>query len=85
MMVWIMSCLRKKNGKVVASKYDSTELKFHTPNIGVVFSNEKPYLEELVLDWWQIFKIEKEDLIDVSEKIFEKQQKICTKKSKLIK
>ena len=57
-----------KNRKVVASKYDTTELKFHMPNIVVGFYNEKPDLEELVLDRWQIFKIEKDDLIYVSEK-----------------
>ena len=31
-----------KNGRTVAAKFDSKELKFKTPNTVVVFSNEKP-------------------------------------------
>ena len=38
-----------KNGRVLASKFDSKELKFHTPNAVVVFSNEKPDVTELYL------------------------------------
>ena len=30
-----------KNGRTVAAKFDSKELKFKTPNTVVVFSNEK--------------------------------------------
>ena len=48
-----------KNGKVVASKYDTTELEFHMPNIVVVFSNEKPDLEELVLDDGKYLRLKK--------------------------
>ena len=36
-----------KNGRTLAAKFDSKELKFHTPNVVVVFSNEKP-------DIWQL-------------------------------
>ena len=31
-----------KNGRIVAAKFDSKELKFKTPKTVVVFSNEKP-------------------------------------------
>ena len=31
-----------KNGRIVANKYNSAELKFQTPNIVIVFSNDKP-------------------------------------------
>ena len=39
-----------KNGRTVASKFDSKELKFKTPNTVVVFSNEKPDVKELSKD-----------------------------------
>ena len=35
-----------KNGRILASKFDSKELKFHTPNTVVVFSNEKPDVKQ---------------------------------------
>jgi hypothetical protein len=38
-----------KNGRTVAAKFDSKELKFKTPNTVVVFSNEKPDVTELYL------------------------------------
>ena len=52
-----------KNGK-----FDSKELKFHTPNIIVVFSNEKPDVRQLSEDRWKIFQIRDEDLLDATEK-----------------
>ena len=38
-----------KNGRTVAAKFDSKELKIKTPNTVVVFSNEKPDVTELYL------------------------------------
>ena len=55
-----------KNGRTVASKFDSKELKFKTPNTVVVFSNEKPDVSELSKDRWKIFRIRDDDLIDVT-------------------
>ena len=55
-----------KNGRIVASKFDSKELKFKTPNTVVVFSNEKPDVSELSKDRWKIFRIRDDDLIDVT-------------------
>jgi len=55
-----------KNGRTVASKFDSKELKFKTPNTVVVFSNEKPDVSELSKDRWKIFQIRDDDLIDVT-------------------
>ena len=46
-----------KNGRIVADKYNTAELKFQTPNIVIVFSNEKPDCEKLSKDKWKIFKI----------------------------
>ena len=61
-----------KNGRTVASKFDSKELKFKTPNTVVVFSNEKPDVKELSKDRWKIFRIRDNDLIDVTDIYVEK-------------
>ena len=61
-----------KNGRTVASKFDSKELKFKTPNTVVVFSNEKPDVSELSKDRWKIFRIRDNDLIDVTDIYVEK-------------
>ena len=57
-----------KNGRVLASKFDSKELKFKTPNIVVVFSNEAPEVKQLSIDRWKIFQIRDDDLIDATDK-----------------
>ena len=66
-----------KNGRTVAAKFDSKELKFKTPNT----SNEAPDVSELSKDRWKIFRIRDDDLIDVTD-IFRKNVicKICTTK-----
>ena len=56
-----------KNGRIVAAKFDSKELKFNTPNTVVVFSNEKPDVSELSKDRWKIFQIRDDNLIDVTD------------------
>ena len=55
-----------KNGRILASKFDSKELKFHTPNTIVVFSNEKPDVKQLSKDRWKIFYIKDDDLVDAT-------------------
>jgi hypothetical protein len=57
-----------KNGRTLAAKFDSKELKFHTPNIIVVFSNEMPDVDQLSKDRWKIFQIRDEELLDATEK-----------------
>ena len=57
-----------KNGRIVADKYNTAELKFQTPNTVIVFSNDKPDIGKLSIDRWKIFKIKGEDLIDESPK-----------------
>ena len=57
-----------KNGRTLAGKFDSKELKFHTPNIIVVFSNKKPDVDQLSKDRWKIFQIRDEELLDATEK-----------------
>ena len=56
-----------KNGRIVANKYNSAELKFQTPNIVIVFSNDKPEVKNLSKDRWKIFRIQNEDLVDVTK------------------
>jgi len=53
-----------KDGHIFASKYDSTELQFKTPNIVIVFSNDRPNIKQLALDRWKIFIIQDNELID---------------------
>jgi hypothetical protein len=53
-----------KDGRVFASKYNSQELKFKTPNTVVVFSNNAPDVKELARDRWNIFSIESDELVD---------------------
>ena len=57
-----------KNGRVLASKFDSKELKFKTPNIVVVFTNEAPEVKQLSKDRWKIFQIRDDDLIDATDR-----------------
>ena len=56
-----------KNGGIVANKYNSAELKFQTPNIVIVCSNDKPEVKNLSKDRWKIFRIQNEDLLDVTK------------------
>ena len=46
-----------KDGKLLASKYDSRELRIRTPNVVIVFSNDSPKLKQLAADRWCIFSI----------------------------
>ena len=55
-----------KDGRILAAKFSSKEIKICTPNIVIVFSNDKPKLSKLAMDRWKIFKIKGDDLIDVS-------------------
>ena len=57
-----------KDGRILAAKFSSKEIKICKPNIVIVFSNDKPEVKKLAIDRWKIFKIKGEDLIDVSPK-----------------
>ena len=56
-----------KNGRIVADKYNTAELKFYTPNIVVVFSNGWPDTRQLSKDRWKIFQIRDHELMDVTD------------------
>ena len=55
-----------KDGKLLASKYDSKELRIRTPNVVVVFSNDSPNVGELAVDRWRIFSIKENKLVDMA-------------------
>ena len=52
-----------KDGQAISSKYDSKILRFKTPNIVVVFSNEDATETMMSKDRWKIFKIDGNNLI----------------------
>ena len=51
-----------KDGDAFASKYNSQQLKIKTPNVVIVFSNEKPDTKQLAIDRWKLFYIENDSL-----------------------
>ena len=61
-----------KDGQATASKYDNDNIYFKTPNIVVVFSNKYPDTKKLSNDRWIIFKINDQELQDVTEVMIKK-------------
>ena len=53
-----------KDGAAFASKYNSQQLKIKTPNVVMVFSNEKPDTKQLAMDRWKLFYIENDSLVE---------------------
>ena len=53
-----------KDGAAFSSKYNSQQLKIKTPNVVIVFSNEKPVTSELAIDRWKLFYIENDSLVE---------------------
>ena len=53
-----------KDGKAISSKYNSSELKFVTPNIVIVFSNDSPCVDTLSTDRWKRYDISDDKLND---------------------
>ena len=53
-----------KDGEAFASKYNSQQLKIKTPNVVMVFSNEKPDTKQLAMDRWKLFYIENDSLVE---------------------
>ena len=51
-----------KDGKAISSKYNSKELKFVTPNIVIVFSNDAPCVDKLSSDRWMRYDISRDKL-----------------------
>ena len=57
-----------KDGRFIAAKFSSKEIKICKPNIVIVFANCTPELKKLAMDRWKIFKIKDNDLVDISPK-----------------
>ena len=56
-----------KDGRIIASKYNSKEIKICKPNIVIVFANKKPTLSELAMDRWKLFRVKGKDLVDITK------------------
>ena len=56
-----------KDGRFIATKFSSKDIKICKPNIVIVFSNDKPEVKKLAMDIWKIFRIQNEDLLDVTK------------------
>ena len=62
-----------KDGIAVSSKYNNNIIRFKVPNIVIVFSNTPPNTKELSKDRWKIFRILKDELIDVTTDVWKTQ------------
>ena len=51
-----------KDGAAFSAKYNRQQLKIKTPNVVIVFSNEKPDTKQLAMDRWKLFYIENDSL-----------------------
>ena len=51
-----------KDGCAVSSKYDSSIITFKTPNVVIVFSNNRPDTTSLSNDRWRVYSITKDGL-----------------------
>ena len=58
-----------KDGKAVSTKYESSILDLNTPNIVVVFSNERPEERKMSRDRWSVYNIEGEYLFRNGRKL----------------
>ena len=54
-----------KYGQAVASKYDSKNISFKTPNTVMVFSTAYPNVDKLSRDRWRIYKVCKDKLSEL--------------------
>ena len=58
-----------KDGLATASKYNNDNIRFKTPNTLMVFSNIIPNTKKLSRDRWEIYDINADELVDVSEQV----------------
>ena len=61
-----------KDGQATASKYDNNNIRFKTPNIVMVFSNDYPTINKLSRDRWRIYNANKDRLNDVTCQVIAK-------------
>ena len=72
-----------KDGKALATKYNSKMMRFKTPNVIIVFSNMYPDTREFSQDRWLIFKINSKMMLEevTTEKIKKKEEVKAAQKS----
>ena len=58
-----------KDGLATTSKYNNDNIRFKTPNTLLVFSNIFPNTEKLSRDRWEIYDINSDELVNVSEQV----------------
>ena len=59
-----------KDGKGMASKFNSEVIHFKTPNVVVVFSNTDPDMKQLSKDRWKIYNITKDGLKSYEDRLW---------------
>ena len=70
-----------KDGDAFAAKYNSQQLKIRTPNVVMVFSNERPDTNQLAIDRWKLLYIT-DDNLEVRQVIKNGNSTCTTKKKK---
>ena len=69
-----------KDGDAFAAKYNSQQLKIRTPNVVMVFSNERPNTDQLALDRWKLLYITDDNIEEIQ--VIKNGNSTCTTKKK---
>ena len=69
-----------KDGDAFAAKYNSQRLKIRTPNVVMVFSNERPDTNQLAIDRWKLLYITDDNLEE--RQVIKNGNSTCTTKKK---
>ena len=69
-----------KDGDAFAAKYNSQQLKIRTPNVVMVFSNERPDTNQLAIDRWKLLYITDDNLEE--KKVIKNGNGTCTTEKK---
>ena len=69
-----------KDGDAFAAKYHSQQLKIRTPNVVMVFSNERPNTDQLALDRWKLLYITDDNIEEIQ--VIKNGNSTCTTKKK---
>ena len=69
-----------KDGDAFAAKYNSQQLKIRTPNVVMVFSNERPNTDQLALDRWKLLYITDDNIEE--RQVIKNGNSTCTTKKK---
>lgn len=65
-----------KDGRMTTTKYSGKTIKFNTPHL-IVFANFPPMVNKLSMDRWDIYHIEKNELIHKKPEYFLKDEESC--------